>query len=387
MMQQKAAQTRTERKEASKGAAKAPARPCRPELEMIEAQQAIGNHGVLQTRLAVGAPGDRYEQEADRVAEAVLRMPEPRLQRQEEPEEEEVVQAQRVGGQITPLVQRQVEEEDEEEEQEAIRASSETGRTPVITPEMSAQIEALRGGGRPLPEPVRAFFEPRFGCDFSRVRIHAGRVAAESAGTLKARAFTIGTNVVFGSGQYAPEAPAGRRLLAHELAHVVQQKGPGLCNVVRRQTPSPEERRRAREGLSDRVLRHLDKALPYSGKRPLVAVIRPKGIEIRFRDGGKIYVDRSEKPLDAYLLKGQIEAHRAELKKREKWYMTVVRWLAPEPSVASLVEYTADWELSDRLFIVRRIAEGASLKSVLAELRSLSEANFKFIVVLSLIHI
>jgi hypothetical protein len=81
------------------------------------------------------------------------------------------------------------------------------------------------GAGRPLDEPVRAEMESRFRHDFSQVRVHADAGAAASAAGLNARAYTFGHHIVFGAGQYAPESESGRRLLAHELAHVLQQRG------------------------------------------------------------------------------------------------------------------------------------------------------------------
>lgn len=131
----------------------------------------------VQPKLIVGQPGDPYEQEADQVAEEVLRMPEP------------------------------------------YRAESES----EVAPDVEAQIDALRDGRHPLSESIRAFFEPRFGYDFSQVRVHTDARAAESAQAINARAYTLGRSIVFGPGQYAPGTPAGQRLLAHELAHVVQQ--------------------------------------------------------------------------------------------------------------------------------------------------------------------
>ncbi len=83
--------------------------------------------------------------------------------------------------------------------------------------------DALRSRGRPLDTAARAYLEPRFGHDFGQVRIHTGAGAAEAARAVRARAFTVGRDIVFGAGRYAPETAAGRRLLAHELAHVVQQ--------------------------------------------------------------------------------------------------------------------------------------------------------------------
>jgi hypothetical protein len=80
------------------------------------------------------------------------------------------------------------------------------------------------GGGEPLADSVRAYFEPRFGCDFSRVRVHSDDAAADAAASLRANAFAAGRHIVFGHGKFAPGEGRGRRLLAHELAHVVQQR-------------------------------------------------------------------------------------------------------------------------------------------------------------------
>jgi len=83
--------------------------------------------------------------------------------------------------------------------------------------------EALSSPGRPLDAPVRREMETRLGHDFSRVRVHTGALAAESAESVAALAYTVGSSIVFGRGQYAPETTAGKRLLAHELTHTVQQ--------------------------------------------------------------------------------------------------------------------------------------------------------------------
>ncbi|MGH9508412.1 MAG: DUF4157 domain-containing protein [Terriglobales bacterium] len=85
--------------------------------------------------------------------------------------------------------------------------------------------EVLRSPGQPLDPATRAFFEPRFGHDFSRVRVHTDARAADSARAVNALAYTVGPNVVFGATQYAPTNVVGIRLLAHELTHVVQQSG------------------------------------------------------------------------------------------------------------------------------------------------------------------
>jgi hypothetical protein len=195
----------------------------------------------IQPKLKVGEPNDRYEQEADRVAEQVMRMPEPqaseraavsapalptRIQRVCRECEEELssrpMAIQRMCSECEEELQRQPMEEEEEEE-ETIQTRAWSGRTPEVTPDLQAQINGLRGHGRPLSAPVRAFFEPRFGYDFGRVRVHTGFRAAHAARSIHAHAFTVGPDVVFGDGRYAPESETGRRVLAHELTHVVQQ--------------------------------------------------------------------------------------------------------------------------------------------------------------------
>ena len=85
--------------------------------------------------------------------------------------------------------------------------------------------DVLRSPGQPLDAQTRAFFEPRFGHDFSKVRIHTDARANESAHSVNAMAYTVGPQIVFGAGLYQPGAASGRRLLAHELTHVIQQRG------------------------------------------------------------------------------------------------------------------------------------------------------------------
>ncbi|MEA2563867.1 MAG: hypothetical protein QOH06_5371 [Acidobacteriota bacterium] len=102
------------------------------------------------------------------------------------------------------------------------------GPQPKLVPHGFEQsFAALQGGGRPLPASERAFFEPRFGCDFANVRLHSGTAASELARSVQARAFTLGDSIVLDSGE------SGRELLAHELTHVVQQ-GVGGSDLVSR---------------------------------------------------------------------------------------------------------------------------------------------------------
>ena len=217
-------------------------------LQRTAGNQAVSRlmkSGALQAKLRIGQPGDVYEQEADRVADAVMRMPEPQVRRQPiEEEEEEQMQTKPFTDQITPLVQRQVEEEEEEqvqtkpvteqitplvqrqieeEEEEELQTKSTSGSIPEVQPDIESHIQSLKGGGQPLSKKDRTFFEPRFGRDFSQVRVHTDANAAEAAGAVNARAFTVGQDIVFGTGEYAPRKALGQKLLSHELVHVVQQ--------------------------------------------------------------------------------------------------------------------------------------------------------------------
>ncbi|HXB69537.1 MAG TPA: DUF4157 domain-containing protein [Candidatus Acidoferrales bacterium] len=177
---------------------------------------------MIQTKLTVNRPGDRFEQQADHVADAVMRMPDP-------------ASAQKFTGlDANPSLLLRLCAHCEEEKQansdddQEFNAKEVPGRTPEVPPAAGQQIGAVRrSGGHNLPPSARGFFEPRFGRDFSDVRIHTGDQAAQSAKQVNALAYTVGRDIVFGAGQYAPDSCGGRRLLAHELTHVVQQTGGG----------------------------------------------------------------------------------------------------------------------------------------------------------------
>lgn len=111
------------------------------------------------------------------------------------------------------------------EDEGRVQAKGRPGETLTVSRREESRIESMRGGGEPLPQSTRAYFEPRFGQDFSHVRLHRGGRAADSARSVNARAYTTGRDIVFGAGEYRPEESEGRKLLAHELTHVVQQSG------------------------------------------------------------------------------------------------------------------------------------------------------------------
>jgi polyhydroxyalkanoate synthesis regulator phasin len=202
---------------------------------LLALQRTHGNRYVqrvvsrIQAKLVVGQPGDVYEQEADRVADEVMRMPEPEVKRQIE-DEEELLQP-KLEASSEYFIPRQIEEADEEE---VLQTKNRENTTSEVTNDLESRIQAIRGGGQPLAESERSFFEPRFGYDFSEVRVHTDLQAAESAQVMNARAFTIGRDIVFNKGEYAPETVRGGRLLAHELTHVIQQRGNKDVKTCRR---------------------------------------------------------------------------------------------------------------------------------------------------------
>lgn len=164
----------------------------------------------IQTTLAINKPGDSYEQEADRMAEQVMRTP--------ESPESQLHRARPCGG-GSPRCQGQQPGPNHDGFQTKRVQANVTGQ--IAAPPIVHEV--LRSPGQPLDPATRAFMEPRFGHDFSRVRVHTDAHAAESARAVSALAYTVGNNVVFGANQYMPATHHGRELLAHELAHTVQQ--------------------------------------------------------------------------------------------------------------------------------------------------------------------
>jgi hypothetical protein len=170
---------------------------------------------AIPAKLVAGQANDPLEQEADCVADQVMRMPAPEIEPAATPPQ--------ISRQCAPC------EAAEEELQK-----KEAGTSDATLGEASASVdEVLRSSGQPLDAASRAFFEPRLGHDFSRVRIHADPTATLSARSLAAHAYTVGTHVVFGAGQYEPSTNSGRHLLAHELTHVVQQHASGAPAIQR----------------------------------------------------------------------------------------------------------------------------------------------------------
>ncbi len=166
---------------------------------------------TTEPTLTVGAANDVYEQQADDVANQIMRMPEqPFVQRKCACEDKEQVQRKP----LTSLLQR--------------KADAGGSRASQI---VTNQIQATKGGGTPLHATTRSFMESRFGTDFSGVNIHTGSDAVQLSRELNAQAFTVGNDIYFNAGKFAPDSSEGKQLLAHELTHTVQQKSASVSET------------------------------------------------------------------------------------------------------------------------------------------------------------
>lgn len=177
-----------------------------------------------QPKLTVGAPDDAFEREADEVAEQVMRMPETGVQRMCAECREDEAKVRRAEQVNVPTPQTTLDEEE-------VRRKALPSGTGGGLEDAASHAVSSKGSGRPLSEASRRFFEPRFGADFSAVRIHDGPPAERSARSLNARAFAYGSDIWLGAG----ERESNRPLLAHELVHVVQQRrAPSVAAALRR---------------------------------------------------------------------------------------------------------------------------------------------------------
>jgi hypothetical protein len=242
-----------------------------PPFAAVGIRQSATPH--LQAKLTVSHPGDGAEREADRVADAVMRMAatQPFIGRKDDAgvqracdacaQQESEERVARAAGEDEELDRAVAAGEDEEldravatgtedeeldravatgaedeeidravdgaaeQEDEQVLAAPRADGVPAVTPALEASIRNVRGSGVPLAPETRTFFEPRMGADLSNVRVSTGTQASGVARKLNARAFTVGNHITFGAGQYQPASNDGKRLIAHELTHVIQQGG------------------------------------------------------------------------------------------------------------------------------------------------------------------
>ncbi|MCR8557638.1 DUF4157 domain-containing protein [Mucilaginibacter sp. BJC16-A38] len=178
----------------------------------------------FQPKLTINQPNDVYEQEADAMADKVMRMAAPSTN------------ASAFFKPANNTLQRKC-RACEDEEEHVHRKESDVNEV-TGGHGLDNYVSSLSSSGQQMSAESKSFFEPRFGHDFSNVRIHTDTVAAKSAQSINALAYTTGNNIVFNAGQYSPDSDGGKRLMAHELTHVVQQQGPGanLQRFIQRQS-------------------------------------------------------------------------------------------------------------------------------------------------------
>ena len=183
--------------------------------------------GMIQAKLKINEAGDLYEQEADRVAEQMMRMPDP------VPVPQSPVNSQPEGSSIQSAGychEKDIQRKEDDCEEEGIVQMKQGSSASGVGGQLSGAVpllvhEVLHSPGVPLDPATRTYMEPRFGHDFSRVRVHTGALAEQSAQDINASAYTMGHAIVFDAGRFAPGTQEGQRLIAHELTHVVQQSG------------------------------------------------------------------------------------------------------------------------------------------------------------------
>lgn len=210
-------------------------------------KDAEGEQTASPPMLTIGKPDDSFEQEADQVADIIAE------------ESTSTADYSLPKSQITPQVQRQCEEckieapqgeeaaeEEEEEEVEPTKidrkkeGNSDNNTTNATLRNLESKLKASKGGGQPLPDATRQMMENRFGVNFGKVRIHAGDEASWMNRSIQAKAFTHGNDIYYNQGKYTPHTQDGQWLLAHELAHVIQQTGANTKNPTIRRSAEPK---------------------------------------------------------------------------------------------------------------------------------------------------
>ncbi|PWU14374.1 MAG: hypothetical protein C5B50_17500 [Verrucomicrobia bacterium] len=235
-----------------------------PSLDpMLELQQQAGNQAVqhllrsggIRPKLAVSNPNDPEEQEADRVADQVMRSPEGQ-----------------VFGRFVPGIEASNHMREELREKPPFRRSATKTSAALNVPKLVADV--LSSPSQSLAPPTQAFFEARFGHDFSRIRVHTDEKASHSARNINALSYSIGNHLVFGSGQFDPESRTGRLLLAHELTHSIQQEEVGQASIQRQAAPVEDP-----AAVPPQTTEEIDTSTPH---QPPVAEGRSSAIRERY---------------------------------------------------------------------------------------------------------
>ena len=230
----------------------------------------------VQPKLTINTPGDVFEQEADATADRVMRMEKTDLNVKPTPfttvqrkcaaceeEDKKIMPAREIKPLTTqatdnetnpvesvatavpvivpPIIQRHC-AACEAEKKEKVQRKENGEQQTEGDDSLESYVGNLAGSGQSLPNDVRNYYEPRFGYDFSAVKIHTDSGAAASARSINALAYTTGNNIVFNNGQYSPDNDSGKRLLAHELTHVIHQSGAVQKKIMRQQRITPPAR-------------------------------------------------------------------------------------------------------------------------------------------------
>ena len=207
-------------------------------LRKTETTAPAAKTTAVSTGLRIGEPNDHFEREADRVADEVMAggaMVKPQWSLSRMRIDAPLQRKCACGGSIASGG-----ECEECKEQGTLQRREAASSAPASAPRIVHEV--LRSPGKPLDSGARRFFEPRFGHDFGRIRVHADDRAAESAKATNALAYAVGGNIVFAKGAYAPGTREGQRLLAHELAHTVQQSGFASAELLQRAEAKPKEK-------------------------------------------------------------------------------------------------------------------------------------------------
>ena len=239
-------------------------------------------HISIQRKLSIGAVDDPLEHKADAMADTVMRMPEPNF------------------------IQRKCAHCEEEEAQRKPLASfiqrKETEGGNTISDATHNQVKATRGGGSAMQANTKTFMESRFGADFSNVRIHSGGYASQLSNELNAQAFTVGNDIYFNAGKFSPNSSEGKRLLAHELTHTVQQ---GAGSVMQRKWI--QRKVNAIRFMEDATLSEISdgkKVFKEGDKDPAIIKITQAILELGFY-GISIVDERFDPPLTSAITKYQ----------------------------------------------------------------------------------
>ena len=253
-------------------------------------QSLATRSGTLQPKLIIGQADDQYEREADRVADQVMRASAP--------------QSRGCGLSITPVTGRQAQRKcsecEEEEGGALLRKESNGAEAPATAPPIVH--ETLSSPGQPLDAVTRAYFEPRFRRSFANVRLHTSEEANAATREVSASAFTVGDQIAFAAGQYAPHTETGRRLLAHELTHVVQQSGTAITRSTRSVSSNNDSTGRGSYEVTDRNPGRIATQKPRPGLQRKMKVDNA-GANIPASTTGQSLVQTNAQTVQDYLYK------------------------------------------------------------------------------------